>query len=406
MKLGGLYEDIRAEVDLLEIISTHEHNLVPERGVPVTLEYIFQHSYVGWCGVSPGETGEEREAFLHKVGVNSYYRWLLFALRDLYGFEGELTAQNWDEVSSRITRAHEDPEWYFKIMAEHGRIRRAILDAYWDPGSDNGHPEYYSPAFRINAFVMSYGPKARDHNGNNAFDILSRYGMEVKDFDDYLGALEALLNLKKLQGCVALKSALAYDRPLYFDEVPHEVAEGVFAKRGCSVSPAEAKAFGDYMFYFIAERAGELGLPLQCHVGLGRIGGSNPMNLVPVIEKCPKTRFVLFHGGYPWFHQIGGLLHNYDNVYADLVWLPLISPTAAVSALHEWIEVAKTSEKLTWGGDAWTPEEVYGGTLSIRYVISKVLAEKLAEGYFDRETALKLARLILSENARKLYRLQ
>ena len=398
-----LYEDIRAEVDLLEIISTHEHNLVPEPGVPVTLEYIFQHSYVDWCGVSPGETRERREAFLHKIGANSYYRWLLFALQNLYGFEGELTPENWDEVSSRITRAHEDPGWYFEIMAEHGRIRRAILDAYWDPGSDNHHPEYYSPTFRVNPFVMSYGPRVRDHNGNNAFDIFSKHNMEVKDFGDYLGALEALLNLRKSMGCVALKSALAYDRSLDFDEVPRGVAKDVFDEQGCGVSPAEAKAFGDYMFYFIAERAGELDLPLQCHVGLGRIGGSNPMNLVPVIEKYRKTKFVLFHGGYPWFHQIGGLLHNYENVYADLVWLPIISPTAAISALHEWIEVAQTSEKLSWGGDAWTPEEVYGGTLSIRHVISKVLAEKVAEGYFDRETALRLARQILSENAGRLY---
>ena len=91
----------------------------------------------------------------------------------------------------------------------------------------------------------------------------------------------------------------------------------------------------------------------------GQNRGSNPMYLVPLIEKHPGTKFVLFHGGYPWTREIGGLLHNYPNVYADLVWLPLISPTAAVQALHEWIETAVTSEKITWGGDCWTPEETF-----------------------------------------------
>ncbi|NLK08622.1 MAG: amidohydrolase family protein [Firmicutes bacterium] len=404
MLRNKLYQDLRTEIDGMDIISTHEHNIIPQE-VP-TLGYIFRNSYIRGCGVKPGDTSEERAEFLDTVQVNSYYRWLLVALQDLYDFDGEITPGNWDEISRRIASAHKKPDWYFEIMQKHGNIKRAILDAYWHPGHDNNHPEFYSSTFRINAFIMSYAPSATDHNGNSGLEVLAKHGMEVNSFEDYLDGLKKLLHLKKNQGCVAVKSALAYDRSLDFEPVSRDAAAAVFTKQGQNVDPLEAKLFGDYVFYFIAKEAGKLALPLQCHVGLGKIQGSNPMHLIPVIENCPETKFVLMHGGYPWYHEIAGLLHNYHNVYADLVWLPLISPTAAVNALHEWIEVALSQTKISWGGDAWTPEEVYGGVLSIRHVLARVLAEKIDEGYMSKEIALRLAGRILKDNAIGLYGLK
>ena len=396
---------VEKELESLEIISCHEHHLIPEEGKSVTLEYILQNSYVGWCGEEPGSSGPEKDLYLEKVGTNSYYRWLLFGLQRLYGFTGEIDAENWENISSHIGKKHASPEWYFTILRKYGNISRAILDAYWDPGSDNGHPESYSPTYRINALVMSHNREAKDHNGNNAWDLFAPYGIKPTSFSEYLEAVEALLAVKKNEGCVALKSALAYDRTLAFACPNKEDAEAVFDTT-VDMHSTEARAFQDYMFHFILEQAGTLGLPVQCHVGLGKLQGSNPMNLLPMIERYPRNKFVLFHGGYPWVHEIGGLLHNCDNVYADLVWLPLISPTAAIRGLHEWIEVARTSEKITWGGDCWTPEETYGAVLALRHVVARVLSEKITEGYFGYRRAFELARQIFSKNACRLYGFQ
>lgn len=402
LELRELQLGLEQELESLDIISCHEHNLVLDQGDQVTLDHIFRNSYVGWCGVEPGSSSSEREEFIRQVGTNSYYRWLLRSMQKLYEFEGELNASNWEAISTRLAESHVRPDWYFTIMRKYGRIEKAILDAYWDPGSDNGHPEFYFPTFRINALVMSHNRDVQDHNGNNAWELFSRYGMAPGSFSEYLEAVEALLTIKKQAGCVALKCALAYDRSLAFTAGERGDAQAVFGSTA-DVHSAKARAFQDYMFRFVVDRAGVLGLPVQCHVGLGKLHGSSPMNLLSVIEKYPRTRFVLFHGGYPWIHEIGGLLHNYDNVYADLVWLPLISPTAAIRGLHEWIEVARTSEKITWGGDCWTPEETYGAVLALRYVVAKVLSEKILDGYFGHQEALELARQIFGENARKLY---
>ena len=165
MQLGALRHSLEKELEGLGIISCHEHHLIPERGELVTLDYIFDNSYVGWCGVDTGSTPDERESFIYKVGTNSYYRWLALGLQRLYGFDGELSAANWEEISESITSRHRSPDWYFHILHCHAGIEQAVLDAYWHPGSDNGHPN--STARRFES-MPSHEPQPgrQDHNSN------------------------------------------------------------------------------------------------------------------------------------------------------------------------------------------------------------------------------------------------
>ena len=126
------------------------------------------------------------------------------------------------------------------------------------------------------------------------------------------------------------------------------------------------------------------------------------MRLRPFVERYPEVTFDLFHGGYPWTGEVGALAHNLANVRASLVWLVTISTAAAERALAEWLDVAQTSGSITWGGDAWTGEESYGGRLALEHVAAKVLAEKVVEGYYDMEYARELGRKIFWKNATQL----
>ena len=139
MQLGALRHSLEKELEGLGIISCHEHHLIPERGELVTLDYIFDNSYVGWCGVDTGSTPDERESFIYKVGTNSYYRWLALACRGSMGSTGAECSQL-EEISESITSRHRSPDWYFHILHCHAGIEQAVLDAYWHPGSDNAIP--------------------------------------------------------------------------------------------------------------------------------------------------------------------------------------------------------------------------------------------------------------------------
>lgn len=387
-------------IDSLSIISTHEHHEpFPPKEDP-SLELLFAKSYVGWCNADFLKQ-ESRGYFLDLMCANSYFIWHERALDNLFNFGGRITEENWDSISEKVKAVLPDPKFHEFVYTSKCKYSRAILDAYWNPGSDNDRPDLYVPTFRINSFLYGNHPLSKDHNGNNA-QIL--YG-ECKNLDEYLAMLDSTIGTMKAKGCVCLKSALAYDRALDFKEQSKKAAERVFMKPPNNVAPEELKIFGNYIFDHICTLALKHDLPIQNHTGLGRLGGSNPMNLIPMIEKHPHTKFVLFHGGYPWMDEICALAHNYHNVFVDLCWLPAISTSASERMLHSLLESARNSSCITWGGDCWMVTESYAYTLAIRQVLKKVLSEKIAEGYLTEERAKRLAERILFVNAKELYKL-
>lgn len=395
------YREIYEYLESIPVVNTHSHHSREERFNNFNLVKVLVSSYINWCRVPVGKTPEEYQRFLDKVRYNSYFVWLEKALGKLYGFEGKLTVDNWQTVSDKINTAHSQPGYHLDLLKNTCGYEKIILDAYNDPGADNGYPEIFAPTFRINAFLYSYLTESCDHNKNN---FLNQYGVSVDNIDDYVAFMHQIITRKKEEGCVALKSALAYDRPLDFEETTKDKAGRVFKSRK-DATPEEIKAFGDYIFFEICKIAAELNLPIQNHTGLGILDRTNPMQMREVIQKNPETKFVLFHGGYPWIDEICGLVHNYPNVYPDLCWLPIISTSAARRLTEELIEVG-TSDKVCWGCDTWTPEESLGALMAFRHVLASVLSRKVREGYLTMEDARVIGYRLQYANAKDLYGLR
>ena len=144
-------------------------------------------------------------------------------------------------------------------------------------------------------------------------------------------------------------------------------------------------------------------LPFQIHTGHGPLQGSNPLLLVDLIEANPKTKFILFHGGYPWVGETGAIvLRHGRHVWVDSVWLPTISYR------HGQAGVPRVA-----GGHAVGPDPV-GGRLQPRRgdlrgdrgdapLLAEVLAEKVDRGDLTEEHALRIGRQILRDNALALF---
>lgn len=382
----------------MPVTSSHCHHGSPEQHAGMNLDKLLGSSYVGWCGPQPGNAGEERERFIDQVGSNTYFVWLSRSLAELYG-QGEITPDTWDAISSAIASAHTDPEHHFRLLSERCRYRFAVQDSYWSPGDDLGRPDLFRPTYRINSWAMCYRPGVVDHNDNSPWHDPE---FDPATLDEYLDLLGLAIQRSRESGAVALKSALAYDRPVAFDNPDLEAARRAFRAEG-EVSRGDRLAFGDVVFHRVCQLAQKLGMPVQVHLGLGIIASSRPMLFEPIIAAYPSVTFDLFHGGYPWCSEIGGLLHNYANVVADLCWLPLISTTTAVSALHEYLDVAQSSDRIIWGDDTWTGEEAYGALLAWEYVVGRVLSERVSEGLSSVAQAEHLAEKLMYANGERLF---
>jgi predicted TIM-barrel fold metal-dependent hydrolase len=434
---SSLYQELYQLTAGHAVINTHSHHLPEAEFAPYDLDILLRNSYVNWCGVSFDSTPESRSHFLERVRYQAYFVWLQKSLQELYAFSEPLSATNWERISTQIQQAHQEAGRQMSLLTGPCAYHKIVQDAYWDPGSDNGNPGLFTPSFRINAFHFGYGPWTTDQDGNSPYTLYPR--PFITDLDEYLDWVRQKIIEKKAQGCVALKLPIAYDRGLDFTEVPYNQAQAAFGRlvtayskvlhqpqyteqsnSGSSivsnvplqpstelppvpgVAREDIKTFQDFLFFQICHNAAEINLPVQIHTGMGQGRRTNAMWLQEVIQKNPQTRFVLLHGSYPWVEDIPALVRLYPNVFADLCWLPLSSTRAGKFLLHELIENA-TSDKVMWGCDTWTAEESYGALLSLRFVLSSVLAEKVSDGYITAQDANQIINNIMYRNAADFF---
>ena len=391
------FQSLYKEILQAETIDTHSHHLPDDRFPEMTLEEIFRTSYVNWCGVGFDGPGGSRETFLDKVRYKSFFVYLEKSLMDIYGFPEKLTAENWDEWSRTIQSRHQDPSWHLELLRDKCKFRQIILDAYWDPGSDDGHPDLFTPTFRIDPLFFAYDKDALDHDDANAS---THYGREFSSVSELMTFTYDLIRAKIDGGCICIKNAEAYDRPVSYGLVSQEQADKVFTSG--SRTDEDIKNFQDYFFDQVCGIAAELKIPVQCHTGMGQLGGTRAINMLPLIRRHPDTVFSLMHGSFPWCSDILALLDMFRNVYADTVWLPHLSPKAGEIMLHELIECG-TSDKVYWGCDSWHSEESYAAKLVMAECLAKVLSSKIEDGYLEEKDAHVLIRKIMRENAAEVF---
>ena len=140
------------------------------------------------------------------------------------------------------------------------------------------------------------------------------------------------------------------------------------------------------------------------------MAGSNPQLLDSVLNDptLRKTNFVLIHGGWPFTREVGTYLLK-PNVYTDISAITFVMyPRQLASVLREWLELIP--EKVLYGGDVepFTPEVSWEETgwqtvTTARQALAIALGGMIQDREVTRERALELARLVLRDNARKLY---
>jgi hypothetical protein len=407
--MSSIYVKISEIIADMHVIDTHEHTypqeLVAGRGPSIV--DIFEGAYIFWIAKPPAKRDDFKSLVksVKEISGSAFYKACSIAIKDIYGVDIDPPSEEaFMEASKLIREAYENKYWVRKVFAEYSLIDKALWDPYWDIWRESFDPELFKPVFRINSLLFGYGRGVKDHNGNNPYVFEELLNLKVETFEDYIDLVDRVLEEAKRRGYVALKSALAYDRPILFEDVGREEAERVFNKRGLGLTSRDIKLFQDFILHRILSKASELDLPVQFHTGLALIDGSNPINLVNVIRKYSNVDFILFHGGYPWIREAAAIAMSFQNVYIDFCWLPIISPSACRLLLREVIELG-LSGRAMWGGDCWVAEATYGALKLFKNILSEVLYEMVSKGYLKFDESLEIASKILRENATRIFRI-
>ena len=235
--------------------------------------------------------------------------------------------------------------------------------------------------------------------------------------EDFLASFERRLR-ERCATAVGMKSILAYRCGFDLDLVGGNLA-------GARVSPALAAAVPTWLaaggqlddpaieaaiIGVAARLSGELGLPLQFHVGYGDpdvvLHRSNPSLLTSFIEWCRPigTRIVLLHC-WPFEREAGFLATVYPHVWMDVgLSMNYLGPSAPAFFFRA-LECAPWP-KVLYSSDAFGLAELYlAGAQQFRWALGQVLDDWVGAGSVPAGEVGHIATGIAGRNARALYRL-
>ncbi len=416
------YREMKSFLDAIPAIDTHDHirpfdhlrsDADPgSNDEAMNLRALLQHCYYAWFNpLAPHPADMSFDDWWGKAKHNfdnaratTFYRFLLPALQDLYGVDFDrMTDDQARELDRKIIENYRDPRWLYEVVTERANIEVMVVDRYWAPLEMRSDYSFAVPVLNVNSLVAASCPSEQEQPHSDPYWYAKAHGFKVDSLDDYVTLLDRMIADAKQHGLPCLKNTLAYSRTLEFRNVPKERAAKAFGRPRKELKPDEMRDFEDFVMWRICELAAKHDLPIQIHTGQARIQGSNPMLLVDMIEANPKTKFVLFHGGFPWVGETGAIVMRHtSHVWVDSVWLPTLSYTMAKRAFHEWLEVMP-SDRIMWGADCGHAEGIYGATELTRRCIAEVLVEKVAAGDLTEEHARRIGRQILRDNALALF---
>jgi len=420
IKKTELYSRLKRSIDAVPAIDTHDHlqafSELPNRvetpeGMGMTLFSVWRGSYYGWINpLSPWPGDGKFDTWwplaqhnFDDARATSFYRYMLPAFRDLYGVDFDtITAEQAAAVNRRIFDHYRTDEWLLEVITKRANIELMLIDPFWNRLQFAREYPFSVPVLNVTMLMGGGHPDQFDSANDSPFAFSQRADLPSETLDDFLAIIDAIFAKAVESDAVCLKSTQAYQRTLRYEQVPKTRAAEVYGTSPEQITESEQRDFEDYMFWHICQLSAKYELPFQVHTGQARVQGSNLMLLVDTIAANPQTKFILFHGGYPWVGEMAVIAMRHKNVWIDSCWLPTLSYTMAKRSYQEWLE-AVPSDRIMWGADTVNAEGIYAATEFTRQCLTDALAEKVQRGELREDHAQRIGRQIMRDNALKLF---
>jgi uncharacterized protein len=419
---AGYEKRIREYVDNMKVVDTHEHLDLPSDGGTRDFMHLLGQ-YVrcdfGSGGLpdevynkltsgdfTPKEKWNMLAPYWNGISNTAYIRAALLTADKLFGVK-TIDSTTIDDLSSKINTANKNSKvWFYDVLKNKCGIERIVADCDWHGPFDD----------KMFSYTKSFNDYIFINSKNDLNNLAKNGGTNIHTLDDLVSQLGVAFKKAVDEGRMAVKTNLAYNRIIQYSNVQKEQAEAVFetlknASDQTHLTFNQVKPLQDYMMHRVLDQANIYHLPVQIHTGLldgsgGLIENSKPTHLVNLFQEYPDVKFILFHASYPYGGELSTLAKNFRNVYIDMCWAPIISPSYCERYLHEWIETVPANKIMGFGGDFFVVEGTYGHLLFARQIVANVLIAKVRDGYFTEAEAIKVAQLILHDNAIKILNLK
>jgi predicted TIM-barrel fold metal-dependent hydrolase len=227
------------------------------------------------------------------------------------------------------------------------------------------------------------------------------------DADGFAGAFQSLLE-SRTQDAVGVKSIAAYRTGLNLD--PARPSEAEVANAAAHWLARDRRMADPVLQRFLIWSAVDRGLPIQFHVGLGDsdvdMCSCDPLLLMGLLREIePSGVPVMLLHNYPFHRNAGYLAQVFSNVFVDVGLTTHNLGDRATAVIEETLELTPFG-KFLYSSDAFgLPEFYYLSARLFRRGLASVVDTAVAEGSWSADDGERFVRLIATENAKRVYKL-
>ena len=346
-------------------------------------------------------------------------------LEDLFGWRQPVTAANWRKLDALVRERARAPgrarevqgkagiarsctelwrrhdgradallqyslEWAFFARAQWGEFDTAVyeLEKAWSEGT----PSAPSPV-----------------SGSGARPVPSLKVRTLKDVHEALGAY--------IQGIPSLVLSTAQHISTDIDFRPVSDREMAAAlRRRARAGKEERDIYASYILEEFFARWEEAKSDVVFQFSLGaeplpaetasRLTQKTLASLAQMVARHPRIHFQCFLSSAHANQTLCTLARELPNFSLSGYWWHNFFPVFIERVLRERLDMLSTARQVGFFSDAYTMEWSYAKAIIVRRVLSRVLAEKIQMGQYDRKGALAIAREILFETTRHLLHLE
>ena len=425
MPTGKTYETLRADIETLPVIDTHEHFPGPRTQVKHTEPIkALTGGYVFSDLISAG--GDETAAVLQDDDLTTEEKWPVFErlwaktehtayarvtkliLKNEYGVD-TVSLEGLKSIADRLMDLRD--ETAFVAMMDRYGIRTCLVNI-WEPWKELLNGSKW-PHERLRMLIR--GPELHAIRDITApVNIGAALGRSVTCLDEYVEVMREMCARLKEGGAIGIKDQSAYGRIIQYDSGTRGEAERLFGMIAddprTSLGFPQGKPLDDYLFHALMRIARDLDLPVQIHTGhmagiRNDVAKTNAAHFRSVLELHRDVRFDLFHGNWPYAGDWLFLAKNYPNVALDCCWLHIIDSRYARRALADSLVAVPHSKIHGFGGDYGALEYSCAHLVIARDNIAAALSGMVDDEWIDLDDARKIAADWLFNNPNEFFNL-
>lgn len=213
-------------------------------------------------------------------------------------------------------------------------------------------------------------------------------------------------------GAVALKTIIAYRSGLRVERWDASAVRAALAEIGAAGGPIRltSKPLLDTLLLGALRIAARHGIPMQVHTGFGDrdldLLLANPLWLRPILEDpALQTAPIILLHCHPYVKEAAWLAAIYPHVYVDLsLTIPHLAHGAS-TAIADALAMAPATKVLLATDASRIPELFWVAARHLRRSVAVALDVMAAQDYVDADGLDEIARLLLWDNAKRVYSL-